>query len=378
VTPGNYNVAFADPTGNYITQWFNGTAAGAADQGSASTVAIAAGTNPAMNATLVPVVQVGTVTGTITSASTGSPVGVDCAYLYPHGNSAAASYATCARADGTFELDGVAAGSYDVAYFDPSGTYATQWFNGTAGGASSQSGATPITVTNAATTSGVNAAVSAVNQSGNLIGTVTDSSSHGPIAGACVYLYQPGNSSSASYATCTQSDGTYGVYGVPSGSYDVAFTDPSGGHVTQWFNGTAAGSSTQGGATTVSVPDAGANSAPTNAALVAVGTGNVSGTVTAAAGGANLGNVCVYLYQVGNSSSASYATCTQADGSYTLSGVAAGSYDVAFYDPTGTYATQWSTGTVGGSATQGSATAITVNNGNRTTTGIGAAMAKVN
>lgn len=192
-----------------------------------------------------------------------------------------------------------------------------------------------------------------------------------------MYLYQPGNTSGASYATCTQADGTYGVYGIPSGSYDVAFADPSGGHITQWYDHTAAGAASQSGATAVVVPDAGQGVGSIDAALAQVGTGNISGTVTAAAGGAPLGNICVYLYQVGDSSNASYATCTQADGTYTISGVAAGQYDVAFYDPAGGYVTQWSTGSSGGAATQAGATAVSVPHGGQTLTGVGAAMTAV-
>jgi hypothetical protein len=42
VPPGGYQVEFVDPNHAYKTQWYNGTAAGAADQSGASTVTLSA------------------------------------------------------------------------------------------------------------------------------------------------------------------------------------------------------------------------------------------------------------------------------------------------------------------------------------------------
>jgi phage gp45-like len=105
--------------------------------------------------------------------------------------------------------------------------------------------------------------------------------------------------------------------------------------------------------------------------------GNVSGVVTDTSAN-DLANICVYLYPVGGSSSAA-ASCTLANGSYFISGVAPGSYDVAFADTyaTGVYSTQWYTGATGGAATQSGATAVTVPAGGQTLSGVGAAMSLV-
>jgi hypothetical protein len=103
----------------------------------------------------------------------------------------------------------------------------------------------------------------------------------------------------------------------------------------------------------------------------------VSGVVTDTSAN-DLANICVYLYPVGGSSSAA-ASCTLANGSYFISGVAPGSYDVAFADTyaTGVYSTQWYTGATGGAATQSGATAVTVPAGGQTLSGVGAAMSLV-
>jgi hypothetical protein len=125
----------------------------------------------------------------------------------------------------------------------------------------------------------------------------------------------------------------------------------------------------------VSVPTGNQTLSGINAKMALVQEGNVSGTVTAASGSADLANICVYLYVPGNSTSAAYSSCTLANGTYDITGVTPGSYDVAFYDPSFTYTTQWYNGTSGGAATQSGATAVVVQAGNRTTSGINAAMA---
>ncbi len=375
ITPSGYNVAFADPSGTYATQWFNGTGAGVTSQAGASVVVVPAGnkTTSGINAALAEV-PAGNLTGTVTEAVTATPLANVCVYLYPAGNTTSAAYATCTGSNGTYNLDGLTPGSYNVAFADPAGTHATQWYNATANGATTQSGATTVTVPGGnQTLSGINAVLSLV-ATGNVTGTVTDATTTGPVANVCVYLYQVGHTSSAAYATCTAPDGSYAFAGITPGFYDVAFSDPTGTYTTQWYTGTAAGASSQSGAQAISVTNGGATVSDVNAALGEVPSGNVTGTVTSAANGHPLANICVYLYQVNNSSSAADATCTAANGSYQLSGVTPGSYDVAFFDPSFTYATQWYTGTAAGAASQAGATAVTVPSGNGTLSGIAAAL----
>jgi HAMP domain-containing protein len=376
VASGSYDVAFADPSGAYATQWYTGSAGGAMSQSGAVAVSVPTGghTLSAINAAMSQVAQ-GNITGTVTDAISHTDLANICAYLYPVGNSTAAVAASCSLANGTYEITGVASGSYDVAFADPSGAYVTQWYNSTSTGASAQSGAVAVSVpTGGGTLSAINAAMTQVAQ-GNITGTVTDAISHTDLANICAYLYPVGNSSAASYATCTLTNGTYEITGVSAGFYDVAFTDPSGAYVSQWYNGTSAGAATQSAASAVSIVGGNQTTSGINAAMSMVQEGNIIGTVTAASGGAPLANICVYVYAVGNSSAASYATCTLTNGTYEITGMTPGSYDVAFYDPTFTYATQWYTGTTGGAPAQSGATAVVVQAGNKTTSGINAAMA---
>jgi len=362
VAPGRYDVAVADPSGRFTTQWYDGTPAGTARQGDASAVSIALGSNATIDATLVTVPEAGSLTGSIKARVTGRPVGA-CAYLYRHGDASSAAFATCAHTDGAFEAGGVTPGTYDVAFFDPAGRYRTQWYSGSVEGAVAQIGATAVGVANGQSTRDIDASMRAVDPLGNLTGRLTDPVSRAPLAGVCVYLYPVGEASSASYGTCSRADGTYGIYGVEAGAYNVAISDPSGGHATSWYDGTVAGATSQGGATSVTVADGGETRGGVDAAVATVESGNVTGTVTAE-GGAPVAGACVYLYRAGESAAASYATCAGPDGSYGIGGVAPGRYDVAFSDPSGRYATQWASG----------AAAITVQNANRTLNGIDAVM----
>lgn len=397
VAPGSYDLAFADTSGAFATQWYTAKAGGAATQSGAVPVVVAGGqAKTGLNATLAQITT-GNVTGTVTDTSTGKPLANICIYLYTTAATTSSSYATCTLADGTYTISDIASGNYDVAFTDPSGNYATQWYNATATGAPTQSGAKAVTVPPSVptttcfgsfcftsttpqgngTVSGISAAMTPVSLEGSVIGTVTSASTAAPLSNICAYLYPVGVSSSAAYGSCTLSNGMYAVTNVAAGSYDIAFYDPSGNYATQWYNATTGGASTQAGATPVVVTGNTGGTPVANAAMTPNAIGNVSGTVTSASTGTALSNICAYLYPVGVSSSASYASCTALSGTYTISGVASGSYDVAFSDPTGTYNTQWYNGTSTGAADQSGATAITVGSGNQTTPEINAAMSVV-
>ena len=296
----------------------------------------------------------GKISGTVNSASTGAALSDICAHLYQPGNTTDA-YSSCALANGTYQTSGVTSGSYDVAFSDPQGLYVSQWYNGTEAGASTQSAAVAVTVTNGGSVT-VNATM-ALGQ-GTLSGTVTSASTGDALSDISAYLYQPGNTTDA-YSSCTLANGTYQVTGAASGSYDVAFSDPYGLYATQWYNGTEAGASTQSAAVAVTVTNGG--SVTVNATM-ALGQGTLSGTVTSASTGDALSDICAYLYQPGNTTDA-YSSCTLANGTYQVTGAASGSYDVAFSDPYGLYATQWYNDTEAGAGTQSGAVAVTVADG---------------
>ena len=338
VTPGSYAVAVVDPSGRYVT-WWSAEPVGVDDDSAPLALTLSAKAS-------------GALTGAVTDGS--APLDGVCAFAYPVGETGAAAYATCTTEAGTYGIYGVDAGDYDVAFFDASGTFATQWWTGSPGGAATQAGATAVEVEPGAVEPGIDA-VLAVPSVATVRGTVTDAS--GPVEGACVYLYED-QAGPASYATCTGADGSYWLPVGETGSYKLAVADSSGAHVTQWWTGTAGGAASYAGGVALSGLSGGAT-VTVDAVLAVPTTGGVSGLVTGL-GGATVSSACVFLYETGNTASASYASCTQADGTYLVPEAAPGDYQVAFFDPTAVYATQWWTGTTGGTATQAQAVPVEV------------------
>jgi acid phosphatase len=199
----------------------------------------------------------------------------------------------------------------------------------------------------------------------SVTGNVTDASTGQTISGACVYLYQAGVSSSAAYATCTSASGDYSIGGIQPGSYSIAFTDPAGTHLTQWYNG----QSSQATAATITLAD-GQTDSGLNAALPEL-TG-LSGTVTDARSGVPLAGVCVYLYDaVTGSRNAVPGICSDSSGGYVLA-APAGLYKVAFFDPSNLHVTQWA----GGVSSEATAATVTVVSG-VTTGGANASMTEM-
>jgi protocatechuate 3,4-dioxygenase beta subunit len=273
------------------------------------------------------------ITGRVTNAA-GTALANICVYPYAAGATGArtADAGTCTDATGSYALNIAAAGSYNVAFFDPTATYVTQWANGQP----SEAAANPVVVTTGAQTTGVNARMTGVTQ---ITGTVTNSSST-PVANVCVYLYGAGatGARTSDPGACTNSAGQYTMHVAAAGSYNVAFFDPSGTYVTQWSRGQAS----EATANPV-VVTAGATTTGVNAALT--GVTRIVGTVTNTSG-TPLSNICVYLYAAGATGARTSDTgvCTNAAGGYSMPVAAAGSYNVAFFDPSGTHATVWANG----------------------------------
>lgn len=282
-----------------------------------------------------------------------------CVYLYAGRAAASASYATCTDASGSYYLGGVAPGTYQLVATDASGQYATTWREA------------PVVVSGDVRNVDLTLSTPAP---GSVRGRVADGTASGVgIGTACAFLYPRGSSTAARYATCTGADGRYGLEGVDSGQYDLAFFDASGQRPTQWWaDGVVGGAPTQAGARPVVV----SASVTTIADAVMTPVGVVTGRVVDGAG-APVANVCVYVYpnQSTLTGPARYATCTATDGTYYLGGVAAGSrYRLAFADPSGRLATQWWTGGTGGATTIARAQAIATVRPGGTVSGIDARM----
>lgn len=194
---------------------------------------------------------------------------------------------------------------------------------------------------------------------GSLSGTVTDESGN-PVSGATVsaHTYDVPGHENSSWGVSTQADGTYVIEALPEGSYYVEFSTvgaiPS--VVGEWWDDAAS----QEAATLVTIAG-GETTAGINPQL-APGA-EVSGTVVDEEG-APIGDVEVRAYRYDAASDywwSQHYAYTDAEGAYTVSGLAAGDYKIEF-------ATEWATAPVASewwddAFSESSATILSLNTG---------------
>jgi hypothetical protein len=361
LSSGSYDVEFSGGCGypgNVGQQWYDNQIS----QSSASVVTVTTGSTTSVNAALA---IGGTITGSVTATIGGAGQGGICVSAYAAGDFQLPVASAVTASDGTYALTNLATGSYDVEFTSGCGgspVFGQQWYNGK----SSESASTAIPVTTGVTTTSINAALTV---GGTISGTVTVSSGISDFSGICVDAFAPGDFLSPSGSTTTASDGSYSLPNLAPGNYEVEFSAGCGISENvgqQWYNTKASQSS----ANVVAVTAGGSTSA-INGTLSLGGT--ISGTVTAAAGGADVSGVCVVAFAPGDVQLSPASTTTASDGSYALTNLAPGSYQVEFTSGCGasvSYATQWySASPTAASAVPVVVTALT------TTPSINAAMA---
>ena len=332
---------------NFGSVWWN-------SQAGISTATVVAVEGGASVANISPTLPIGgTVSGTVkTPSGPGSFSSVD--IIDSSGKYVSAGFTD---STGAYSVTGIAPGSYTADFVAPAGSgLVPQWWNGK----SSQATADYFTVTGGQVTSGIDGSLSSgASVSGVIDGAGTPNVR---LADAQVTAVD----STGGYAGFTQSaaDGSYSLTGLTAGSYTVQFSAPIGsdfGGV--WWRDQPS----QAAAEYLTVST---GQALTGFDALLPVAGGLSGTVLAA-GSPNvpLGGVTVGAFTPGSLGAVGYAT-TNADGTYTLPGLAPGSYTVNFlaqYPETN--ATQWWQG----GATQSTATPVTVASG-ATTTGISAVL----
>ena len=241
------------------------------------------------------------ISGTVTALTGGAPLpGATVSIYRPMGPVIAT---TTTDANGTYQVAGLSVLTADNVCFTDTG-YVSQCYGGVS----------PLLVPPPAT--GIDAAMEA---DGAISGTVTDTSDGAPVAGVAVTLYVGGDALS----TTSASNGTYGFSDLhPGWSSQVCFSPPAP-YIAQCYNG----ASSIGGATSVPVTS-GVTTTGINAALVASGT--ISGRVTDQTTGDPLANVTVDAYGVGSSQGLGDMAMTAADGTYEVTGLLPGTYQVCF------------------------------------------------
>ncbi len=347
LAPGQYTISFGCGfTRNYASQYFPG----APDQGAAELVSAGAGRTSGINAVLRPG---GSISGVVTDKA-GHPLTDVCVsavntrgavpalrgisefdYVFGFGV-AGAEGTVITGSHGTFQISGLAAGRYQVAFsqcFGPRG-YIEQWYRGKA----SQLAATDVTVRAGRTTSGIDGRLS---RGGTISGRVVNGSGK-PLTNICILATN--QSTSAAVGAVPGKGGTYTLPGLASGRYTVQFT-PCG---------------TQNLVTVVTTARVTSPHVTKGVNATMRPGGSIAGVVTAGSSGPALSNACVEAYSKNSAEPAGFGF-TGIDGSYSVTGLAAGSYQVYFGDPQCELASpglapQW----FGNQATQAASTPVSV------------------
>lgn len=240
----SYTLDFYDCEGSrYAEQWYDDKPT----QDQADPVAVTDGNTSTANAALDPN---GAISGTVTDENgAGATACIEAWSDNGYGQ-------TWSNSDGTYEIDGLAPGSYTVhfvcsnyspppiAYQRPPVTssssassavpaapsdtgYVPQYYDD----ASSPSGAAPVAVTNGATTPGINATLQIA---GAISGTVTDAAGKG-LSGICVEA-DPRSGDAQWNVSQTYDDGTYTITNLaPGAQWVVSFSDCNTGVYSQQY-----------------------------------------------------------------------------------------------------------------------------------------------
>jgi hypothetical protein len=336
---GNYRLGFYDPQGNYVTEYYNNSSTvDAANDIAVATSATVSGIHASLAAA-------GRITGTVTGPDGSSPlanIAVSVYYWYDNGDGSGywrSMASTSTNSNGSYSLGGLPAGTYRVGFDDYNGNYLSEYYNNV----SSVGSASDITVATAATVSGIHASLATA---GRITGTVTGPNGSSPLEGIQVRAYQWYDEGDGSgywdytVTSYTGSDGSYSLSGLNAGNYRLRFYDSNANYLTEFYNN----ASTVDAANDIVVATS-ATVSGIHASLAAAG--RITGTVTGPDGSSPLEDIDVSVYYWYNNGDGSgywrslASTSTNSNGSYSLGGLAAGTYRVGFDDYNGNYLTEY-------------------------------------
>lgn len=346
LAPDRYYVNFSDcaqSKRNFLDQYYDHTSdfskAAAVDSSSNPTGIDAALTSG------------GTIAGTVTD-STGAPLAGECVQtaMLP-GTTYTSNYGQTRTAqDGTFTLNGLAAGPVEVFVSDcgagdgSGATHATTWFRNAsdAGNAApAQADASAVFVT-----LGQESALGTISMpdAGGIGGSVVDGQTGKPIAHVCVIAHSPDeyvdelgevDDGYQDNRSTTDANGVFQIGGLAPGVWKVELQDCGSGIQSTWVYGKAglhtadavhvvAGQSTS--IYGIGTGDGGGSGSPT------VQGGTITGRVSAP-DGTPVSHACAHAQPVDNTASpydAYSSSMTDANGTYSLTGLPEGNYNLSF------------------------------------------------
>jgi protocatechuate 3,4-dioxygenase beta subunit len=225
--------------------------------------------------------------------------------------------------DGGFSDNSAADGSYEIRHVD-AGSYTLQFSKfpfGSVfwGGASSESGATVLTIALGDVLTEMNVFLPA---GASISGVVRDSAGN-PIQGVKVSASESPCCSGSSSAATTSADGSYTVQGLSAGNFTVYFSKNESSYVSQYLGG----STSSFGATVLSVS---AGDALTGKDATLATGASISGVVRDS-GGNPIEGVSISVNSSPCCSGGSGYAYSASDGSYKVEGLPAGTYSVQFF-----------------------------------------------
>jgi hypothetical protein len=260
----------------------------------------------------------GKIEGTVTE-STGTHKGLENISVTVYGLNEEFVGSASTNANGEYTVTGLSEGQYKTK-FSNEPKYASQYYDKQLSFAS----ATPISVTEGKTTSGIDAAL---QEPGKISGEVTNLAGV-PLSRVDVEV----TSASADFdfeitkSASTNANGEYTVEGLPEGEYRVGFFPNESTYRSQYYNDQASFTA----ANLVHVT-AGGTTSGIGAALKEGG--KISGTVTDSVTHGRLAKIAVYAFSANpevEGYSSGFAE-TNANGEYTVVGLSTGSFKVEFY-----------------------------------------------
>jgi hypothetical protein len=314
IQPGSYTLYFNGSRQGYIAQWYQGKS----DLSSADTFTLGAGESfPAVTAVLA---KGGGISGTVTDKNSGQPIAGVAVQLYGSNGFPTGFFGITTDAAGSYAINGVPDGTYKVCFSAGSTSYVGGCYNGKL---SNGYDADPVTVQAPATTTGIDAALTA---GGTITGKVSNGT--GGIGNVQVELRDAsGNPVPGTPAGWTDQNGNYRIAGVPAGTYWVFFDGANAGYVGKWYDGSN-GTVSRAGAVSLTTESGQLQGVD---ALLFPG-GSISGVVTDAATSAVLSGIMAQIYdENGNPVPNIWGRMTDQNGKYSFGGLTDGSYKVCFF-----------------------------------------------
>ncbi len=312
---GSYRVYIVDceDPARYQSEWYRDKP----DLDSADPVAVVQGRDTPIKVTLT---EMGKITGVVRDASTGQPIttqGVLGLMVFALGQGSGGEiHSAWVGENGSYTITGLPTADYKVEFWDRGlNKYVGEWYDDKPDEAS----ADLVHVSVGHTTSGIDAALSV---GGSVSGTVTDEATGLPLEGACVSV------DGGERFVNTAADGTYRYGGLATGDHTVKFSDCHNDvYAAEWYDNQPSSALATPVGVTLGSERTGIDAALEVGAVV---TGRVTDEVT----GAPLESICATLSgQPGYSFS---QLVTDADGSFSFTGVGTGSYTLVFQDCAGT------------------------------------------